>query len=105
MNEHDELVYLTTLLLEAQKWSRTDTDPTGLELEVADRIKRLLTVPTDHIVGPGDPQGTKPKTVKVKDDNGKWHRVSVDKCEKIPWLKSRTGYKWILKSPLPLSDG
>lgn len=58
ISEHDELIYLTELLLSSQNWTRSETDDVPVVLEIRDRISKLLSVPTDRIVGPGDPEGT-----------------------------------------------
>lgn len=42
MTKQEELVYLTNLLMEAQRWRLSEGEPfSGLELEIKDRLARL----------------------------------------------------------------
>lgn len=42
MTDKEELVYLTNLLMEAQRWRLSEGEPfSGLELEIKDRLARL----------------------------------------------------------------
>lgn len=109
MNEIEELRYLMDLMLSATRWVReTEDSPTGLELEIQDRIQKLTSVPTDRLVGPDDPAGTRPKKksgrhsedkVKVK-VAGKYRRVPRSLCQKVPYAHSRTGYRWQIIPPV-----
>ena len=94
MTEHEELKYLVDLCVAAGQWQRGEGDPDGLTLEIRDRIDKLLRVPTDRLVGPGDPDGTNPKVVKIRID-GKFKRVPVSECHQEPYASSPTGYRWV----------
>ena len=94
MSDRDKLEFLLDILKESGKWSRSDDDPTGLELEFNERLNQLLSVPTDRLVGPGDPDGTNPKVVKIRID-GKFKRVPVSECHQEPYASSPTGYRWV----------
>lgn len=108
MNEIEELRYLGDLLLASTRWVReTEESPTGLELEIQDRIQRLTSVPKDRLIGPGDPDGTRPKkmdrkhseyaekNVRVRLPNGKVKWVSRDKVMKQEMPGGR--FKWVLR--------
>ena len=112
MTDQEELRYLSDLLLQASRWERSEGEVlSGLELEVQDRIRRLTGVETV------DENGMAQSVVerglakqKAKQKHGQlqpgYHRVSVDghkltlhesQLDKIPWVSSPTGYRWIPK--------
>jgi hypothetical protein len=103
ISDRDKLEFLLDILKESGKWSRSDDDPTGLELEFNERLKQLLSVPTDRLVGPGDPDGVNPRErrVKIKMPDGTWQRFPESELEKVPCKCSHTGFKWQVKSPEP----
>lgn len=100
MSDRDKLEFLLDILKESGKWSRSDDDPTGLELEFNDRLQKLLSVPTDRLVGPGDPDGTIPRErrIKIKMPDGSWQRFYESELEKVPCKCSHTGWRWIRKA-------
>lgn len=100
MSDRDKLEFLLEILKESGKWSRTNDDPTGLELEFNERLNQLLSVPTDRLVGPGDPDGTnsRERRVKIKMPDGTWKRFYERELEKVPCKCSHTGWRWVLKA-------
>lgn len=98
MTEYEELKYLVDLCVAAGQWQRGEGDPDGLTLEIRDRIDKLLRVPQDRLVGPGDPDGTNPKVVKIRID-GKFKRVPASECHQEPYACSPTGFRWIWDGP------
>ena len=99
MSDREKLEFLLDILKESGKWSRTADDPTGLELEFNERLKQLLSVPQDRLIGPADPDGTIPRErrVKIKMPDGSWQRFYESELEKVPCKCSHTGFKWVLK--------
>ena len=100
MTELEELRYLSELLLASQNWVRGENDDLPVILEIRDRVKRLTSVPTDRLVGPGDPDGTNPRErrIKIKMPDGTWQRFPESELEKVPCKCSHTGFKWTLKA-------
>ena len=92
ISEHDELIYLTELLLSSQNWTRSETDDIPVVLEIRDRIAKLISVPTDRLIGPGDPEGTRPVDA--------WTPAKEENCIKR-WKSTRRRvrigdvYKWV----------
>ena len=103
ISDRDKLEFLLDILKESGKWSRSEDDPTGLELEFNHRLAELLSVPTDRLVGPGDPDGTNPveRRIKVKMPDGTWKRFPESELDKVPCKASHTGFKWVPKAPEP----
>lgn len=116
MTDREKLDFLLDILKESGKWSRSDDDPTGLELEFNDRLHKLMSVPTDRLIGPGDPEGTPVATwTHTKDENcvKRWkstrRRVTLPDGT-IKWVpldqlrKEMLGeskFKWVLKDTAP----
>lgn len=109
MTHKEELLYLTTLVLEASKWRISEGDDTDtIRLEVQDRIRRLNGQNTTDENGYNQ---SEPKSVrhnrKYEDRftrshrricvNGKSFYVLKDHVEKVESKNSRVGYKWIIK--------
>lgn len=109
MNEREELIYLTDLLLASQNWTRTENDDIPVVLEIRDRISKLTSVPTDHIVYSAEPE-IKPeihnnesekrwkqrhRRVKLADGSIRW--FPLEQCMKVPTSNNR--FKWALKDP------
>ena len=103
MTEYEELKYLVDLCVSAGQWQRGEGDPDGLTLEIRDRIDKLLRVPQDRLVGPGDPDGTSPRErrIKVKMPDGSWKRFYESELDKVPCKASHTGFKWVPKETEP----
>lgn len=112
MSEQEELRYLSELLLQASRWERSEGEVlSGLELEVQDRIRRLTGV--DTVDDNGMAQSVVERGLakqKAKQKHGQlqpgYHRVSVNghkltlhesQMDKIPWVSSPTGYRWVPK--------
>lgn len=107
MTDHEELTYLVALVTEASKWKLSeDDDRDPIRMEVEQRIDTLLgkkEVVVDGMVQstkcPSKPQFAEtPKqkrTVRVIID-GHSRVVPIEACLKIPFPRSRTGYKWAI---------
>lgn len=95
ISDRDKLEFLLEILKESGKWSRTNDDPTGLELEVADKIKQL----TERLLGPASPDSVNPaeRRIKVRMPDGTWKRFYESQLDKVPCKASHTGFKWVLK--------
>lgn len=114
LSKQEELRYLTDLLMEASRWTRSEGETlTGVELEIQDRIRRLTGVETVDSEGYAQSvverglarQQSKNKNTHVGqvrvciDGKPKWFPESM--CMQVPFPKSKTGKKWILRSEVP----
>lgn len=110
MDPYQEKIYLTDLLLEASRWKVSEGESlNGLELEVRDRLRRLLGIETQD--GNGYVQSDIPEyvakevsrrkdnrsTIRIRCSDGKYHRVHIDKLCQVPSRRSKTGFEWRLK--------
>ena len=112
MSNQEELRYLTDLLMEASRWTRSEGEPlTGVELEIQDRIRRLTGVKTvdsegyaQSVVERGlarQQSKNKNKNLHVGqvrvciDGKPKWFPESM--CMQVPFAKSKNGKKWVLR--------
>lgn len=108
ISEHDELELLLDILKESGRWSRSEDDPSGVELEINMRIQRLTSVPTDRIVhqeplqlSPVLPENKARKKryaenhVRVRIPGGKFKWVHRDLAEKVD--NGFGHWKWVLK--------
>lgn len=121
MTKQEELVYLTNLLMEAQRWRLSEGEPfSGLELEIKDRLARLTGGKSINVEGvpsteveesheePAEAPKPKPKSrrstlwtrrksqthVRIK-ENGHCIWIPKEEAEKGP---ARNGkWKWIRK--------
>lgn len=111
MTEAEERLYLEELLLEAARWTRDPDEPyCSVELEIRDRLRKLNGVNTvdsqgltQSVVERGlARQQAKNKHLHVGQVrvciNGKPKWFPQDMCMQIPFPKSKTGKKWVLKS-------
>lgn len=102
LSEEIERNYLMDLLLQASRWERSEGEPlSGLELEVQDRCRRLCGVNT--VDDDGMAQSEIPTTYRNSHVgkvhitvNGKKRWYPREKVRKVPFSRSRTGYKWEL---------
>lgn len=107
MTNQEELLYLTDILLEGSRWTRDADEPlSGCELEIRDRIRRLSGVNTmdDNGRVQGNLADVKPmkdyshpNRVRVSLPGGKKKWVTPDKVKKVPYARSKTGYRYVLK--------
>lgn len=113
MTEAEERLYLEELLLESARWTRDPDEPyCSVELEIRDRLRKLNGVSTVDSQGLAQSvveRGlARQKAKNNQSDHGHSNHVRVyvngkpkwfpkDMCERVPFAKSRTGYKWVLK--------
>lgn len=114
MTEAEERLYLEELLLESARWTRDPDEPyCSVELEIRDRLRKLNGVNTvdssglaQSVVERGLARQQQAKN--KQSDHGHSNQVRVyvdgkpkwfpkDLCVQVPFAKSRTGYKWVLK--------
>lgn len=114
MTEAEERLYLEELLLESARWTRDPDEPySSIELEVRDRLRRLNGVNTVDSTGTAQSvveRGLLRQQAKKKQsDHGHSNHVRVyvdgkpkwfpkDMCIQVPFARSRTGYKWCLRT-------
>lgn len=114
MTEAEERLYLEELLLESARWTRDPDEPyCSVELEIRDRLRRLNHVNTVDSQGLAQSvveRGLARQKAKNKQpDHGHSNHVRVyidgkpkwfskDMCMQIPFSKSKTKLKWVLKS-------
>lgn len=115
MTEAEERLYLEELLLESARWTRDPDEPyCSVELEIRDRLRKLNGVNTvdsgglaQSVVERGLARQQQAKN--KQSDHGHANQVRVyvdgktkwfpkDMCVQVPFAKSRTGLKWVLKS-------
>lgn len=114
MNKQEELQYLTDLLLQASRWHMSEDEVlSGLELEVQDRIRRLMGVntedaegfaqsevgQTDREVKPSAPDWCtrfSQDNVRVRLSDGRQHWVGKEHCHKVPRKDKPTMWMWAL---------
>ncbi len=117
MTEAEERLYLEELLLESARWTRDPDEPyCSVELEIRDRLRRLNHVNTvdsqglaQSVVERGlarqQQAKNKPKNTHVGQVrvciNGKPKWFPESMCMQIPFPKSKTGKKWILRPEVP----
>ena len=112
LSKQEELRYLTDLLMEASRRTRSEGETlTGVELEIQDRIRRLTGVETvdsegyaQSVVERGlakmQSKNTHVGQVRVCiDGKPKW--FPKDMCIQVPFAKSKNGFRWTLKSEVP----
>lgn len=115
MTPEQELQYLTGLILEASKWrvSEDQADEDPLRLEITQRINTLQGVQPEVIDGRVQSvreRGLAKQKAKAGQHHGQlrpgFHRVNVNgrkltlhesQLDKIPWVSSPTGYRWMPK--------
>lgn len=112
MTEAEERLYLEELLLESARWTRDPDEPyCSVELEIRDRLRRLNHVNTidknglaQSVVERGllrqqaknKQSSPHPNQVRVYiDGKPKW--FPKDMCVQVPFAKSKTGLKWVLR--------
>lgn len=110
MTEAEERLYLEELLLESARWTRDPDEPySSIELEVRDRLRRLNGVDTVDSSGMAQSvveRGLAKLQAKNKNThvgqvrvciNGKPKWFPESMCMQIPFPKSKTKLKWVLK--------
>ena len=108
LDKKTELAYLINLVMEASSWHLDESDMNldPIRVEVRHRIS-VLTGNTDGAARDGIVHNKVPLK-KNKSDHGHSNHVRVyvngkpkwfpkDMCERVPFAKSRTGYKWVLR--------
>ena len=110
MNKHEELQYLTDLLLQASRWQVSEgeeLDP--LHLEVKDRIARLTDQPSVNVEGVASDKITKNRqsrsySVHFKNKAGK--QIWAPRSEVVKVARNGMGqpWRWMLKSELTDDD-
>lgn len=118
MNQQEELVYLSELLLQASRWERSEGELlSGLELEVQDRMRRLTGIKTEDENGYvqseiSDTRKEQLHRVRAKYTSGKvrvrdpitgkqvWTDAAL--CEKQ--ILGPNKFKWVLKVQEPPED-
>lgn len=114
MTESEERLYLEELLLESARWTRDPDEPyCSVELEIRDRLRRLNHVNTvdenglaQSVVERGllrqQQSKNKQRNTHVGQVrvciNGKPKWFPKDMCVQVPFVNSKNGFKWTLKS-------
>ena len=112
MTKEEELRYLVGLTRSAASWRLSEGDERSpMELEVASRLDALLGIEPEVIDGriqapPVKPMKdySHPNRVRVSLPGGKKKWVTPDKVKKVPYARSKTGFRYVLKEEADVSQ-